>query len=144
MRKIGFHQRNSTGKVGTLPEYEEHPDLHFGTEMLLAAMPQLQQNLDADLVPQVEFPQTLTTRLRQTGSHPSFVDSNSISPGNQKAVSLDDQAPDFLGLELICDHTELDGDIIFVHGLGGTFMRTWNWKREISHFWRVWLNGEQL
>lgn len=83
MRKIGFRQRNSTGQVETLPDCDEHAELHFG------------------------------------------------------------QPTDLLGLQLICDDAKPDGDIIFVHGLGGTAIRTWSWKRDTSNFWPVWLTEER-
>ncbi|KAG9231275.1 NACHT and WD domain-containing protein, variant [Amylocarpus encephaloides] len=35
------------------------------------------------------------------------------------------------------------GDIIFVHGLGGTAMRTWSWKRDTTNFWPAWLTEEK-
>ena len=35
-----------------------------------------------------------------------------------------------------------DGDIIFVHGLGGTSQRTWSYERDPDYFWPPWLSSE--
>lgn len=70
-------------------------------------------------------------------------DSTSINPNSRRIIKPDDRAPDVLGLQLLCDNPEPDGDIIFVHGLGGTAIRTWSWKRDASNFWPAWLNDEQ-
>jgi len=35
-----------------------------------------------------------------------------------------------------------DGDIIFVHGLGGTSQRTWSYERDPDYFWLPWLSAE--
>src|SRR5271155_5001461 len=35
-----------------------------------------------------------------------------------------------------------DGDIIFVHGLGGTSQRTWSYERDPDYFWLPWLSLE--
>jgi hypothetical protein len=35
-----------------------------------------------------------------------------------------------------------DGDIIFVHGLGGTSQRTWSYERDPDYFWLPWLSSE--
>ena len=50
--------------------------------------------------------------------------------------------PDPLGLHLVHDHPEPTGDIVFVHGLGGTASKTWSWERNIHNFWPVWLADE--
>jgi hypothetical protein len=134
MRKIGFRQRNSTGQVEGLPDIcDENTELHLNPERLSVTRPQFQQILSVDSV----------SRIGQVGRHASFADS--IFPGTetQRGASSDGQPPDLLGLQLLCDNIEPDGDIIFVHGLGGTAMRTWSWKRDVSYFWPVWLTEEQ-
>ena len=50
--------------------------------------------------------------------------------------------PDPLGLHLIHNHPEPRGDVVFVHGLGGTAVRTWSWERNIHNFWPIWLAEE--
>jgi hypothetical protein len=35
-----------------------------------------------------------------------------------------------------------DGDIIFVHGLGGTSQKTWSHDRDTDYFWPPWLSSE--
>ena len=49
---------------------------------------------------------------------------------------------DPLGLHLICDNSDPGGDIIFVHGLGGTARKTWCWERNVDYFWPTWLAEE--
>ena len=34
------------------------------------------------------------------------------------------------------------GDIIFIHGLGGTARKTWSWDRNPDYFWPAWLAEE--
>lgn len=52
---------------------------------------------------------------------------------------------DQLGLHLVHDTHDAVCDIVFVHGLGGSAMKTWSWKRDTAHFWPAWLcNDQQL
>ena len=53
-----------------------------------------------------------------------------------------DQPPDPFGLHLVCDHPNPNGDIIFVHGLGGTSKKSWCWNRDTEYFWPEWLAEE--
>ena len=41
------------------------------------------------------------------------------------------------------DVPEPHGDIILVHGLGGTAIRTWCWERDERNFWPAWLHKEE-
>ncbi|KAL9613168.1 MAG: hypothetical protein Q9167_002288 [Letrouitia subvulpina] len=50
--------------------------------------------------------------------------------------------PDVLGLNLHHSPTDPDADLIFVHGLGGSSMNTWSFKRDHRNFWPVWLPSE--
>lgn len=52
------------------------------------------------------------------------------------------QSSDPLGLHLVCDNPHPSGDIIFVHGLGGTARKTWSWERNVNYFWPEWLAEE--
>lgn len=52
------------------------------------------------------------------------------------------QHHDLLGLHLVYDNANPDGDIIFVHGLGGTATKTWSWNRNVDYFWPAWLADE--
>lgn len=52
------------------------------------------------------------------------------------------QPPDPLGLHLVYDNPHPSGDIIFIHGLGGTARKTWSWDRNVNYFWPVWLAEE--
>ena len=51
--------------------------------------------------------------------------------------------PDPLGIHLVHDHAEPRGDVIFVHGLGGTATKTWSWDRNTQNFWPAWLAEEE-
>ncbi|ELR09293.1 hypothetical protein GMDG_03861 [Pseudogymnoascus destructans 20631-21] len=86
-----------------------------------------------------------TSRLdqRQLGRHNSVADSTFTRSSSQVAISSHNEAPDILGLQLLCDNSEPAGDIIFVHGLGGPALRTWSWKRDVAHFWPAWLVDEE-
>ena len=49
---------------------------------------------------------------------------------------------DPLGLHLVHDPEHADGDIVFVHGLGGSSFRTWSWDRDVDNFWPKWLSRD--
>jgi pimeloyl-ACP methyl ester carboxylesterase len=48
-----------------------------------------------------------------------------------------------LGLRLVSDNPAHDGDLIFVHGLGGNATTTWCWNRDPKYFWPSWLANEE-
>lgn len=61
---------------------------------------------------------------------------------NSHIVTSHNQTPDRLGLQLLLPNDDPTGDIIFVHGLGGSALRTWSWKRDVANFWPTWLRDE--
>ncbi|OIW35531.1 hypothetical protein CONLIGDRAFT_666106 [Coniochaeta ligniaria NRRL 30616] len=46
---------------------------------------------------------------------------------------------DPLGLQIAYEPQSPRGDVVFVHGLGGSAWRTWCWDRELRNFWPEWL-----
>lgn len=68
-------------------------------------------------------------------SNPTYTSIGSVS----QSASGDH---DPLGLHLVCDNSSPSGDIIFVHGLGGTARKTWSWERNVDYFWPTWLTEE--
>ncbi|KAF3482204.1 uncharacterized protein GIQ15_04963 [Arthroderma uncinatum] len=56
-----------------------------------------------------------------------------------KSFSL---SPDPLGLTLIHESDNPLVDIIFVHGLGGSSLRTWSYDRDVRNLWLPWLGAE--
>lgn len=68
--------------------------------------------------------------------------SNSTFPGAERVSRAGSEVSDPLGLHLVCDNSHPSGDIIFVHGLGGTARKTWSWDRNVAYFWPVWLAEE--
>ena len=67
---------------------------------------------------------------------------NSTFPGIDDVSKAKNGASDPLGLHLVCDTPRPSGDIIFVHGLGGTAKKTWSWERDVDYFWPGWLTEE--
>ncbi|KAL8657838.1 MAG: hypothetical protein Q9226_001523 [Calogaya cf. arnoldii] len=57
--------------------------------------------------------------------------------------TLDTTTFDQLGLHLVHYSQDAVCDIIFVHGLGGSAMRTWSWKRDTAQFWPAWLSDDE-
>ncbi|KAJ5958775.1 NACHT and WD domain protein [Penicillium vulpinum] len=49
---------------------------------------------------------------------------------------------DPLGLKLIYESERPYADLIFVHGLGGSSLKTWSHNRNIEKFWPPWLGSE--
>lgn len=49
---------------------------------------------------------------------------------------------DPFGLQAVYEPEVSSGDIVFVHGLGGTAWRTWSWGREMANFWPRWLSED--
>lgn len=50
---------------------------------------------------------------------------------------------DPLGLTLIHRPADAHVDIIFVHGLGGSSLRTWSYERDVKNLWLPWLGDEE-
>ncbi|KAL8671210.1 MAG: hypothetical protein Q9168_004285 [Polycauliona sp. 1 TL-2023] len=50
---------------------------------------------------------------------------------------------DQLGLHLVHHTQDAACDIIFVHGLGGSAVKTWSWKRDTAQFWPAWLSDDE-
>jgi hypothetical protein len=59
---------------------------------------------------------------------------------NESHNTSEDKNP--LGLHLALDNPTPIGDIIFVHGLGGSAKMTWCWNRDLNYFWPSWLASE--
>lgn len=142
MRKIGFRKQTSVSQVEELPDCDEDPELHVNVQSSSTTRPQFQHTFSAGSIAQSPFYQSLQPLTGRFGRHASFADSSFGGRDIQREISPSGR-PDMLGLQLLRDHPDPDGDIIFVHGLGGTALRTWSWKRDVSNFWPVWLNDEQ-
>jgi len=141
MRKIGFSQRKSYGHDGLILEHDDITDFDSNRDRpSVVTRPQVHEILSADSISQRAPLFGPQSRLGRVGRQESLA--NSLFPGADGQI-LANQNPDSLGLKLICDNAEPSGDIVFVHGLGGTAMRTWSWKRDVKHFWPVWLADEQ-
>jgi len=143
MRRFGLRQRNDTSQDTATLENSDFLENSLNLSgSSFSTRPQAHGTLSADsITPQGA--QSLQSRVGLLARHESIA--NSILPGvaGQIVNASDNQDPDLLGLQLICDNAQPSGDIVFVHGLGGTAMRTWSWKRDVNHFWPIWLADEQ-
>jgi hypothetical protein len=43
------------------------------------------------------------------------------------------------GFTMVSDYSDPVVDIIFIHGLGGSPVKTWCWDRDLKNFWPAWL-----
>ena len=87
----------------------------------------------------------IPSRLKPGGDvHRSPSNANSEFPGAEREYPppAESQLSDPLGLHLVRDDARPSGDIIFVHGLGGTAKKTWSWDRNVENFWPLWLADE--
>ena len=48
-----------------------------------------------------------------------------------------------IGLHLIHNVEHPSADLILVHGLGGSWLKTWSWKHDPRIFWPSWLPNEE-
>ncbi|KFY88596.1 hypothetical protein V500_06253 [Pseudogymnoascus sp. VKM F-4518 (FW-2643)] len=82
-----------------------------------------------------------SSRESQLENYNSIANS-SFALSNSHIVASHNQTPDRLGLQLLLPNDDPAGDIIFVHGLGGSALKTWSWKRDVANFWPTWLGDE--
>ncbi|KAI9774250.1 MAG: hypothetical protein M1839_001752 [Geoglossum umbratile] len=80
---------------------------------------------------------------RKSTQRPSLVAGPTRSTIGSQSEPHPSLSHDALGLHLVYDNSDPSGDIIFVHGLGGTAGKTWSWKRDLEYFWPVWLAEEE-
>ncbi|QBZ55224.1 hypothetical protein PoMZ_00119 [Pyricularia oryzae] len=94
---------------------------------------------------QVQESLDLPTRPRFLPQFRSFTSSStfgaraSTSPAPSRSAVTEDP----LGLQIVQPVDEPAGDIVFVHGLGGSAWRTWSWNRDTALFWPDWLPEEE-
>jgi pimeloyl-ACP methyl ester carboxylesterase len=141
MRKIaliGSRQRNLGNEA--LSELSNSDQNSSVTSSVLATSPQFFRARGRSSIASIDSPFGPDNQL---GRHNSVADSTFTRSNSHAAVSSHNESPDLLGLQLLCDSSEPAGDIIFVHGLGGTALRTWSWKRDVSYFWPSWLADEE-
>ncbi|KFY29271.1 hypothetical protein V493_02446 [Pseudogymnoascus sp. VKM F-4281 (FW-2241)] len=135
---IGSRQRNAENE--TASEFSNSDrDLNV-TSSMLATSPQLFKTRGKSSAAPIDFPSLPEMQL---GRHNSIADSTFTRSNSLAAISSHSEDLDILGLQLLCDNSEPAGDIIFVHGLGGTALRTWSWKRDVANFWPAWLADEE-
>lgn len=84
-----------------------------------------------------------TTLRSQSISHQSFstnaTTTSRLSGEARQVAASEHAASDPNGLQLVSDAAHRKGDLIFVHGLGGSAWKTWSWNRNINNFWPIWL-----
>ena len=87
------------------------------------------------------------TNSQRSSAFSALSDSGSISltsshlPGQRTSQVAETQDP--LGLNFIHGSSRSHADIIFVHGLGGSSIRTWSWERRRDVFWPAWIRHEE-
>lgn len=74
---------------------------------------------------------------------PCLEDSSFYHLTPPRPVAGESGSGDSLGLTLIHEGFGSSADIIFVHGLGGSSLKTWSWERNEDLCWLEWLRYEE-
>ncbi|KAL8724234.1 MAG: hypothetical protein Q9166_008065 [cf. Caloplaca sp. 2 TL-2023] len=81
------------------------------------------------------------------GNHQRQVSNADSSYSGEETIDLPNagstKAFDQLGLHLVQDIQDAVGDVVFVHGLGGSAMKTCSWKRDTAQFWPAWFSDDE-
>lgn len=92
-------------------------------------------------------PQPLPGYVREPQTRPSFrtvgyESSACSSPTVGDISSTGSPSPNPLGLKSVYAFEVPEVDLVFVHGLGGTSVRTWSWGHNTVNFWPPWLSSD--
>ena len=146
-----MHRHGANDNVGPAyaePSAEPSTGRGLGLEVASSSKTDSQQLVQAQ-TSVVDYTQTSQSASkvqfhRRSGGdiHRSPSNANSTFPGAEYSSQIGNQVPDPLGLHLVCDNSDPSGDLIFVHGLGGTARKTWSWDRNVAYFWPAWLAEE--
>ena len=99
------------------------------------------------------IPLHLRSHHRPPQSPPRFrrnvSDANSHLPGALERPFLlhheSDEHSDLVesrGLSVLYSPSEADLDLVFIHGLGGSSLKTWSFARQTENFWPLWLSQD--
>jgi pimeloyl-ACP methyl ester carboxylesterase len=84
-----------------------------------------------------------TTSESVLSRFPTLSITPSLSTDGRHLSTLPTPDSDPLGLHLAVNVPNPAGDIVFIHGLGGSAWKTWSWKRDKRNFWPAWLAEEE-
>lgn len=144
LRKLGRGTRGSEEANAELIDQADDDDV---SDSALTYDPQHTQRAASE--PTEKLLSSIPFHLRSQ-QQPSFTRKVSIAdsrfPGTSDpqfgvpSESEDPTAPaDSLGLNVLYSPKEPDLDFIFVHGLGGSSLKTWSYGRNTRNFWPLWL-----
>lgn len=120
------------------------------SEETLVSRPQRTQRAESEPSEQLlsSIPSHIPLNYRPTISrNVSDADYHSSSSSNPQLLLPNESkvatAPvESLGLSLLHRVQNADIDFIFIHGLGGSSLRSWSFRRDSRHFWPLWLPRE--
>ncbi|KAK3997441.1 hypothetical protein QBC44DRAFT_396815 [Cladorrhinum sp. PSN332] len=150
-RDAGQGENQDEDTVSRLPEQGQRPSpaLARGCESVPAQVPQLSPDSDLHFKPRSASSGDINDPndpSRRETSSPSF--SLPWNPQRLRLARSSNRNTDLsstgseIGLHLVHDVSNPCADLILVHGLGGSWLKTWSWKRDAQFFWPAWLPSE--
>lgn len=85
---------------------------------------------------------SVPTTLPSSSAPSGLFRTHTLATTTRRLTSQTLPQADLVGLSLVHNPDNAQVDLIFVHGLGGSSLKTWSWQRDPVNFWPAWLKDE--